>query len=46
MSPADLNPQIATIGVLLLVAIAALIIADQPSRKRVQSVRVDEEGKS
>lgn len=46
MSPADLDPQIASIGAALIVAIGFLIVADQRPKRRVQSVPVDEEGES
>lgn len=42
MNPADLNPTVAAIGVLLLGAMAVLI-AVGPRQQRVQSVPVDEE---
>ena len=43
MSPADLNPTLATIGLLILGAMAVLIAIGP--RRRIQAVRVDEEGK-
>lgn len=47
MSPADLNPTVAAIGVLLLIAIAALVAAAAPrQQQRVQTARTDEEGES
>lgn len=46
MSPADLDPAVALIGVLLLGAMAVLIAVGPRHEQRIQSIRADEEGKS